>query len=136
MNLIFRNTVTCIFTLLVVCACASEPHVPVPLEERLARQGYTIGPQVKRIQDNQINGWISVGRYNVIIQVGASQSYLVTVRSPCEGLRSATLLNFSTIVGYLTDKDKLVVRGGGRYLENCYIDTIHELTKNTSSSDT
>ena len=35
-----------------------------------------------------------------------------------------------TTVGDLTDKDNLVVRGGGRYLENCYIDTIHELVKN------
>jgi hypothetical protein len=130
MNLIFKNIVFSIFIVLLANACAGEPYEPVPIEERLAKLGYTISKQVKYIKDYRINSWISVDRYNVIINAGASEDYLITVRSPCEGLRSAGVLSFSTIVGELTDKDRLVVQGNGRYLENCYIDTIHKLTKN------
>ena len=129
MNKLFRNIIAGVIVLLVAGACATESAEPVPLEERLAKRGFTIGEQVKRIKEYRINGWNSVDRYNVIMNVGASQNYLVTVRSPCEGLRSAEHLAFSTTVGDLTDMDKLVVRGSGRYLEQCYIDAIHALKK-------
>jgi len=68
--------------------------------------------------DGRITGWSSVDQQNVILNVGASENYLVTVRSNCDGLRSAERLAFSTVIGDLTDKDKLVVRGSGRYLEH------------------
>ena len=129
MNQAFRNTVTSIMALLLASACAGQPPESVPLDERLAKHGYSLGEQVKRITDYRINGWNSMDRFSVIMNVGASKNYLITVRSPCDGLRSAEHLAFSTTIGDLTDKDKLVVRGSGRYLENCYIDTIHKLSK-------
>jgi hypothetical protein len=129
MKHLYRNIVAGMIVPLLVVACAGQPPESIPLEERLAERGYTMGEQVKRIRDYRINGWNNVDRYNVIMNVGASKNYLVTVRSPCDGLRSAEHLAFSTTVGALTDKDKLVVRGSGRYLEQCYIDTIHLLEK-------
>lgn len=129
MSHLFRNILIGAVTLLLATACAIEPHEPVPLEEKLAKRGYTIGEQVTRIREYRINGWNDVDRQNVIMNVGASKNYLVTVRSPCDGLRSAVNLAFSTTVGDLTDKDKLLVRGTGGHLEHCYIDTIHTLEK-------
>ena len=133
MNHVFRNIIAGAITLLVAVAGATEPYEPVPFEERLAKHGYAVGEQVKRIRDYRINGWSSVDQYNVIMNVGVSKRYLVTVRNPCEGLRSAEHLAFNTTVGTLTDKDKLIVRGDGRYLEHCYIDTIHKLVKTNKS---
>jgi len=95
----------------------------------MAERGYTIEQPVKRLRDYRINGWSSVDQRNVILNIGASDNYLVTVRRSCDGLRSAEHLAFSTIIGDLTDKDKLIVRGSGRYLEHCYIDTIRPLKK-------
>lgn len=123
-----------ILTLFMLAGCATKSPESIPLEERLAKRGYSIGEPVKQIRDYRINSWSGVDRYNVILNVGASKTYLVTVRSPCEGLRSAEHLAFSTTVGELTDKDKLVVRSPGRYLEHCFIDTIYEIEK-TSKND-
>jgi len=110
-------------------ACANSTYQEVPLEEKLAQRGYAIGESVKRINDYQINSWNSVDRKHVIINFGASRNYLVTLRTSCDGLLDATLLSFSTTVGFLTDKDKLLVRDGGHHLLQCYISTIHELEK-------
>ena len=110
-------------------ACNNAPHQEVPIDELMAAKGYLIKEPVKRLKDYRINGWSSVDRRNVILNVGASKNYLVTVRSPCEGLRSAEHLAFSTIIGDLTDKDKLIVRDSGGYIQNCYIDTIQTLEK-------
>jgi hypothetical protein len=110
-------------------ACANSTYQEVPLEEKLAQRGYAIGEPVKRINDYQINSWNSVDRKHVIINFGASRNYLVTLRTSCDGLLDATLLSFSTTVGFLTDKDKLLVRDGGNHLLQCYIQTIHELEK-------
>ncbi len=129
MNHAFRKTAISIIALLLISACAGQPPESVPLDERLAKHGYTLGQQVKRITDYRINGWNSMDRFSVIMNVGASKNYLIMVRNPCDGLRSAEHIVFSTTIGDLTDKDKLVVRGDGRYLESCYIDTIHELTR-------
>jgi len=118
-----------IIALLLTAACVNTPPESIPIAERLAKRGFTMGEEVKRIKDYRINGWNSVDRYAVIMNVGASKSYLVTVRSPCDGLRSAETLAFSTTIGDLTNKDKLVVRGNGGYLERCFIDTIHVLEK-------
>ena len=120
---------TGLIILVLATACSGIPPESIPLEDRLTEKGYKIGESVKRLNDHRINGWSSVDRRNVILNVGVSEYYLVTVRRNCEGLNSATNLAFSTTVGNLTDKDKLVVRGPGRFLEDCYIDTIRTLEK-------
>jgi len=127
----FRNytAVTAIFIPVLASACTSNPPESIPIEEQMAAKGYLIKEPVKRLKDYRINGWSSVDRRNVILNVGASDNYLVTVRSPCEGLRSAEHLAFSTIIGDLTDKDKLIVRDSGGYIQSCYIDTIQTLEK-------
>ena len=127
MSRLFRNAL--VVFLPIVTACAGSPPESIPLEERLAKRGYIIAEPVKRLQDYRINGWNSVDRYNVILIVGASLTYLITVRSPCDGLNSAENLTFSTTIGDLTDKDKLLVRNTGGYLEHCYIDKIHILER-------
>ena len=127
MNRLFRNSL--VVVVLIVAACAGSPPESVPLDERLAKRGYIIAEPVKRLQDYRINGWNSVDRYNVILIVGASLTYLITVRSPCDGLNSAGNLAFSTTIGDLTDNDKLLVRSTGGYIEHCYIDKIHLLEK-------
>jgi len=99
---------TATLILVLATACSGAPPEPIPIEEQLAAKGYLIKEPVKRIKDYRINGWSSVDRRNVILNVGASKNYLVTVRSPCDGLRSAEHLAFSTIIGDLTDKDKLI----------------------------
>ncbi len=125
----YHKLISSLFALMSVTACSGTPSEPIPLEERLAARGYSIGEPVKRLNNYRINGWSNVDSRNVILNVGASEHYLVTVRNNCEGLRSAERLAFSTIIGDLTDKDKLIVRGPGRFFENCYIDTIRTLEK-------
>jgi hypothetical protein len=110
-------------------ACANSAYQEVPLEEKLSQRGFAIGQPVKRIKNYQINSWNSVDRKHVIINFGASRNYLVTLRTSCGGLMDAALLSFSTTVGFLTDKDKLLVRDGGNHLLQCYISTINELEK-------
>lgn len=130
MNHQFRHWVAGIVAMLILAACVTEPSNPVSLEEKLASRGFVIDHQVKRVREHQINGWSNLDRFAVIINVNASQHYLVTVRTSCDdGLRSARNLAFSTTIGDLTDKDKLVIRGSGRYTVQCFIDTIHLLKK-------
>lgn len=110
-------------------ACANSTYQEPPLQEKLAQRGFAMGQQVKRINDYQVNSWYSVDRKHVIINFGASRNYLLTLRTSCDGLLDAELLSFSTTVGFLTDKDKLLVRDDGHHILQCYIRTIHELEK-------
>lgn len=129
MNTILRALVATAAAMLLAAGCATEGYEEPTLAEKLAQRGYAVGQPVEQLKDYLINGWNSVDRNNVIITVGASRNYLVSVRNPCEGLRSAERLAFTTTVGNLTDFDKLMVRGGGGLLEQCFIESIHELEK-------
>ena len=119
--------------IVVLAACAGNPSEPIPIEEQMAQKGYLIQDPVKRLKDYRINGRSSVDRSNVILNVGASEKYLITIRSLCDELRSAEHLAFSTIIGDLTDKDKLIVRDSGGHIQYCYIDTIRKLEKITDN---
>lgn len=121
-------------TLVMICLLATScaagpPPQTVPLGQKLLERGYVIGKPVKRLKNYRINGWNSIDRYHVIIHAGVREDYLVTVRNPCDGFRSAEILTFSTTVSDLTDKDKLVVRGAGGFVEQCYIKSIHVLSR-------
>lgn len=110
-------------------ACAVSPEQPLTLEEKLAAKGYQIGEQVRRIQNYRLHGWSYVDREHVIMSAGASDHYLVSLKSPCSDLQGAINIAFTTTVGNLTDHDKLIVRAPGDLRDTCLIDTLHELEK-------
>lgn len=115
--------------LLLVGACSNQPPQELAIEERLANLGYVMGEQIKFINNFQVSSWSPVDRKNVIIYAGASRNYLVTTRSPCDGLQETRDLAFSKTIGNLTDKDRLLVGRYSGHIDSCSIDTLHKLQK-------
>jgi hypothetical protein len=105
----------------------------IPIEEQLSKKGYRIEKKVSQIRDYRLNGWSSVDRFNVIIIAGVSRHYLITLRRPCDGLRSAGGVAFSTTSGNLTDKDRLMYRPTPSILEYCPIRDIYLLEKTSKT---
>jgi len=124
----FIKTAFITFLLTITSACASRPP-ETSLQEKLAERGYTLGQPVRRVINFEVSGWNSVDYKHVIMNFGASRYYLLTLRTSCDGLLSATLINFTTTAGSLTDSDKVLVRNDSHHLSQCYIKTIHELKK-------
>jgi len=124
----FANNFLPVMLASALVACAGRPP-ETTLDEKLAQRGYTLGEQVRSVINFQVSGWNSVDHKHVIMNFGASRYYLLTLRTSCDGLLSATLINFSTTAGSLTDTDKLLVRNDSHHLSQCYIKTIHELKK-------
>jgi hypothetical protein len=111
--------------LLVACAATSE--APLTLEARLEGQGYVLGEPVNRIQNWNLNGWSYVDDRNFIMNSGVRDKYLVSLRSPSYDLRSAVNIAFSTTVGSLTDKDRVIVRTAGGMPQTFMIESLHRL---------
>lgn len=128
MKRMFAKNVLTAMLASMLAACANNPP-ETSLDEKLAQLGYSLGEPVRRVINFQISGWNSVDRKHVIMNFGASRYYLLTLRTSCDGLRSATVLNFSTTAGSLTANDKLLVRNDSHHLSQCFISTIHELQK-------
>lgn len=117
-----------------LAACASNPDQQLTLEQKLEKRNYTLGPTVDRVENYRITGFNSLDDFHVIIHSSPSRSYLVTLRMRCHNLDTAENLAFSTTVGSVTDKDKLLVRSGAAgYTEQCFIDSLQELNKVTPS---
>lgn len=112
-------------------ACASAPQGPAPLnlDQALAERHYLMGPGVDRIRNYQLSGWNYVDNYHVIMRAGVRDEYLITLRSFCPDLSTATSIGFTTTVGSVTTSDALLVRGPGSILDRCHIRYINRLEK-------
>jgi hypothetical protein len=116
---------------LLLAACAGRPDGPerLNLEQELAERYYVMGTPVDRIRNYRLNGWNYVDNYHVIMQAGVREHYLVTLRSHCPDLSTATSIAFTTTVGSLTTSDALLVHGPGQLLDRCYIRHIDRLER-------
>lgn len=114
-----------------LAACATPPQGPKPLnlDQQLAERHYLMGPSVDRIRNYQLSGWNYVDNYHVIMRAGVRDQYLITLRSYCPDLSSATSIAFTTTVGSLTTADALLVRGPGSILDRCQIRYINRLER-------
>ncbi len=110
-------------------ACAGQPTVETTLEEKLAAKGYALAEPVTSVRDWSLNGWVYVDDRHFIMESGVRDRYLVTLRQRSLELGSAVNLAFSTTVGSLTDKDKVILRGAGGFRETLMIASLHALKR-------
>jgi hypothetical protein len=130
MNLRFRIGLSiALMVLLAACATPSQGPEPLNLDRQLADRHYLMGPPIDRIRNYYLSSWSYVDNYHVIMRAGARDHYLVTLRSYCPDLSSATSIAFTTTVGSLTTSDVLLVRGPGNILDRCHIRHINRLEK-------
>lgn len=89
--------------------------------------------QVDSIRSFRLNGWAALGDQHMILNATPSRPYLITFRNKCSNLdfvhgiqvhkRGAML---ESKFDFITTMDTVKV--------NCYIDTIHQLTKEQKKS--
>jgi len=128
MNVILKS-IAAAALLLMLNACRSGPQEAMPLEAHLLQHGYTIKGPAGQVQAFRINGWNDIDRTHVILWASVRKPYLVTTMAPCDGLRYAETLAFTTTTGNLTRFEKLIVRPSAGYLEQCAIKEIDELER-------
>jgi hypothetical protein len=115
--------------IVLLAGCAGQPKEETTLEEKLAAKGYALGGQVTSVRDWNLNGWVYVDDRHFIMESGVRDRYLVTLRQRSLELGSAINLAFSTTVGSLTDKDKVILRGAGGFRETLMIESLHALAR-------
>ena len=130
MNRIIISQLALVF---VFTSCSNQPKESIPVEEQLSYKGYHIVQQVQHVKNYHLHNSISMDTSNVIINAGASRHYLITFLPPCEELRYAPGLSFSTVNGNLTDQDRLVFLPTPTKVEYCSIHNIYLLEKNSKT---
>jgi hypothetical protein len=121
--------------LVLLTACATPQPDPERWKVRLAELGFVVAEPVQRIRNFRVNGWVDLDRSHVILEAGVNERYLVTLRTPCDGVRNAVALGFSTTAGSVTRFDQLRVRGPGNSLETCWIESIHRLERASADGE-
>jgi hypothetical protein len=123
------KTLLAVVPVLILAACAGSQE-ELTLAQKLEQKHYRLGEPVERIRDYRVSGWNSVDDEHLIIHAGPSESYLLTLRTPCHNLRSAEHIAFSTTVGSLTRLDKVIVRSRpDGFTEHCWIEAMHALQR-------
>lgn len=89
-----------------------------------------------RIRDYQIRSWRYIDRYNLIIEAGFKDHYLVSLHSPCLGLRGAFAIGITSSAGSVDKFEDIIVKSGGRngIEERCHIQEIVKLEPIPSES--
>ena len=112
-----------------LAACQATPQEDMPLEAHLLQHGYTIKGPAERVQAFRITGWHYIDRTHTILWANVRRPYLVTTMNPCDGLRYAETLAFTTTTGNLSRMETLLVGNIGGFPERCMIREIHELER-------
>jgi hypothetical protein len=126
MNAVFRWTVMPICAC-ALAACATSAQRPPTLEELLAEHDYRLGEPVERIYNYRIDGWNYLDREHLILRDGARRKYLVTLVRQCNGLANSEVIAHTSTISSLTRHDKFLVRDAGRFVDDCYVKSLHKL---------
>jgi hypothetical protein len=129
-----------IICLLVISGCGGAPAVvgsrsggapggEAFLANRLDELGYSDKTEIRRLSNFRLNGWSYVDSYHVLINSGPSRNYLIRLRRQCHDLRQATSIGFETTLGSISRGDTLVIQDFGDRLQDCWVDSVFELTK-------
>ena len=99
------------------------------LAKRLDELGYSDKSEIRRLSNFRLSGWSYVDNYHVLINSGPSRNYLIRLRRQCHDLRQATSIGFETTLGSISRGDTLVILDFGDRLQDCWVDSVFELTK-------
>lgn len=114
---------------LMLAACSSTPaQPPKSLQEKLADKGWVLGEKVDAIDNYRVDGWNEVDDEHLIFSAGPSRDYVLSLMSPCQNLRSANAVAFTSTGTRVTALDKVVVRGTG-FTDQCPITAINKISR-------
>ena len=136
----FRILLLTLLFLFVLGSCGGAPAVvgsrstgapggEAFLAKRLDELGYSDKSEVKRLSNFRLSGWSYVDDYHVLINSGPSRNYLIRLRRQCHDLRRATSIGFETTLGSISRGDTLVIQDFGDRQQDCWVDSVFELTK-------
>ncbi len=113
-------------TALVGCAATTEE---ISINDRLAEMGYALGEVNPSVRRYRITGWSELDDRHVIINHRSNERYLVELTNNCPGVDTALVVAFPNRTGTssLSSFDTLLVRGPGRRVQRCRIQSITEL---------
>lgn len=114
---------------LLLSACGSTPtQPPKSLQDKLTDKGWVLGDKVDEIDNYRVDGWNYLDEEHVIFSAGPSRDYVVSLMSPCQNLRSANAIAFTSTGTRVTTLDKVVVRGTG-FTDQCPITALNKITR-------
>lgn len=115
----------------VLSACATNKFNMNKEERAAAYDQYTQShnlESVDRIRSFRLSGWSSLGDQHLIVNASPSRPYLVKLRNKCINLDFNQTIKFNSTNGMLQTKfDYVTVLDD--IGDHCYIETIHEITK-------
>lgn len=87
----------------------------------------TLGEEVERVPNFQLNGWARIDDTHLMVTAGVHDHYLLTLLQPCFGLDYAFRIAIESRGFNLTRFDDVIVRGLHDGPERCRIDRIYKL---------
>jgi len=136
----FTFTVALFLTAIFMVGCSSQPKQSS--EEKIATtlddMQLQRGNRLETIRDYQVDSWHYIDPYNLIIEAGFKEQYLISLQIPCFGLNGAFSIGFTSTAGSLDKFEDIVVKDNFGRPERCPIADIVKLEPipNTSAEPT
>lgn len=114
-------------SLLMACSQTIERDRDTTLAGTLDEMHLSKGEKVERIRDYRVDSWRYVDQYNLIIEAGKNEHYLVSLRVPCPELRNQFQIGFTSSTGTLDKFENIVVKDRLSGTRECGISDIVKL---------
>ena len=109
MNSVIRTLVIALGATALAACAVKAPEEGKTVDELLAEKDLRIVEEIRQLTAFNIHSWIYIDRQNVVLRDGPSKHYLVALNRPCDNLRFARNVAFTSFGRTLRTSDYLIV---------------------------
>ena len=125
-----KTALRTIMIALLLSACAgTAPEEGKTVDELLAEKNLRIVEELRHLTAFNIHSWIYIDRQNVVLRDGPNRHYLITLNVPCQNLRFAQNIAFTSFGRTLRNTDYIAVTDGPGNIERCFMKSFYRLEK-------
>ena len=129
MNTVIRSLAIALGAAALAACAGKAPEEGKTVDELLAEKDLRIVEELRQLTAFNIHSWIYVDRQNVVLRDGPSRHYLVALNTPCNNLRFARNIAFTSFGRTLRNTDYLIVTDAPGNAERCFMKSFYRLEK-------
>ena len=124
------RTVLVALSVILLSACAGKaPEEGKSVDELLAEKDLRIVEELRQLTAFNIHSWIYIDQQNVVLRDGPNRHYLIELNTPCQNLRFAQNIAFTSFGRTLRNTDYIAVTDGPGNIERCFMKSFYRLEK-------
>ena len=127
MNPIFRTLLIATGAMMLAACAGRAPEEGKSVDELLAEKNLRNVEELRQLTAFNIHSWLYIDLQNVVLRDGPNRHYLIALNNPCQNLRFARDIAFTSFGRTLRNTDYIAVTDAPGNIERCFMKKFYRL---------